>query len=261
MECALAAVTASLAVAAVLLAVLGSARASAPETGALPADEAYARGPAVAVSSVQAAPGGANTPQPTPAAIPTPTPTAQPASALPLAFMALPVEGTWKVLCGYRCGLHDDAHTSTFALDIVRVDGQTAGQPVRSPVDGRVIAVVDSSSYLCDGTAVTGPGAGGVAIIEFPGPTGVPWRLRLAHLDSATIPEALRPSAQPLPVSARAFLGSVAPLDRCSHLHISLTSVEGDREVPQPLTVAGQLLADCGSEDCWRGATLPPATP
>ncbi len=44
-----------------------SARASAPETGALPADEAYARGPAVAVSSVQAAPGGANTPQPTPA--------------------------------------------------------------------------------------------------------------------------------------------------------------------------------------------------
>ncbi|HEU4758418.1 MAG TPA: M23 family metallopeptidase [Dehalococcoidia bacterium] len=257
LECALAAVTASLAVASVLLAVAGSARASGPETGALLPEGAYLRAPATAVSSLQAAP------LPAPARVPTatPTPTPEPLPTPAPRFMPMPVEGTWKVACGYRCGQHDDAHASTFALDIVRADGQTAGQPVRSPVDGRIIAIVDTSSYVCDGQVVTGPAAGGVVILEFPGPSGVAWRLRLAHLDSATIPEGLKPSGRPVPVSAGTLLGTVAALDRCSHLHVSLTSMEGEREVPQPLTVAGQLLADCGVEDCWRGATLPPAAP
>jgi hypothetical protein len=54
------------------------------------------------------------------------------------------------------------------------------------------------------------------------------------------------------------LLGSVAEVDRCSHLHISLSRLEKRQEVPEPLIIEGTPLEDCGESNCWRDALLPP---
>jgi hypothetical protein len=190
----------------------------------------------------------APTPSPTPAATPTLTP--------PL--MPMPVEGTWQVTCGYRCGLHTEDYNTTFALDIIAAEGESAGQPVRSPVDGQIISVADSVPYFCHGEWNYGPEGGAVIAIDFQDPSGTARRLRLAHLDPATIPDDLQPDGGPVPVKAGALLGNVAQIDDdCSHLHISLARLEECREVPEPLVIEGRPLEDCGGENCWQGARLP----
>ncbi len=172
--------------------------------------------------------------------------------------MPMPVEGVWRVTCGYRCGLHDEEHDSTFAIDIVLDEGETAAQPVRSPVEGRIIAVRDSSTYVCRGKKVDGPEAGAVIVIDFKSPSGSAHRLRLVHIDPATIPDELRPDGKPVSVDAGALLGSVAEMDRCSHLHISLARLEKRQEIPEPLVIEGTPLEDCDEDNCWRDALLPP---
>jgi hypothetical protein len=172
--------------------------------------------------------------------------------------MPLPVEGAWWVTCGYRCGFHTEQHLSTFALDMVRVDGKTAGQTVRSPVDGNVVVVVESSVADCNGEWITGPEAGAVIIIDFESSDGVAHRLRLAHLDATTIPKALRLTRAPVPVKAGEYLGSLAPMQGCEHLHFNLTRLEQGSEIPQPMVIEGVPLNDCGDVNCWVGSVLPP---
>ena len=170
--------------------------------------------------------------------------------------MPLPVEGAWWVTCGYRCGFHTAGHLSTFALDIVRVDGKTAGQTVRSPVDGSVVAVVESSVASCNGQWITGPEAGAVIIIDFNSSDGVAHRLRLVHFDATTIPKALRLARTPVPIKAGAYLGSLARIEGCEHLHFNLTRLEEGTEIPEPMVVEGTPLKDCGGLNCWAGAVL-----
>ena len=265
-ECALALVTAGLAVATAMLALLGSALATSSAT--LPGGGLYAPGPATAVSYPRASPTATPPASPsltaahrvTPTAVPSsppPSPTPTPATPDPKQFMAMPVEGRWRVICGYRCGIHNEEHISTFAVDLSLDEGETAGQPVRSPVKGRVVAVADSSTYVCRGKKIEGIEAGAVIVIDFKAPSGSTQRLRLAHIDPATIPDQLRPDGKPVPVNAGAPLGSVAKMDRCSHLHVSLTRLEGRQEVPEPLTIEGTVLEDCEGENCWRDALIP----
>jgi hypothetical protein len=264
-ECALALVAAGLAVATAMLALLGSAAAASSAT--LPEEGVYAPGPTTTVSYPRASPTATPraTPSPTaaptvtPTPVPSPRPSPTPARATPEAqqFMPMPVEGTWRVICGYRCGLHDEEHMSTFAIDISLDEGKTAGQPVRSPVKGRIIAVEDSSIYICDGNTVAGIEAGSVIVIDFEAPSGSAQRLRLAHIDPASVPDKLRPDGRPVPVKVGTALGSVAKMDRCSHLHISLTRLDGRKEVPKPLTIEGTLLKDCEGDNCWRDALIP----
>jgi hypothetical protein len=284
-QCALAIVTAGLAVAAVMLALIASAdSAQAAQVLALEAPQ-DSRGSVFAEVEAQAAPlrqgsvfsqfqpqAGpyrqasvftAFQPQPSPTFTPFPQPSPSP-SPVPgpwLPFMSMPVDGTWQVTCGYRCALHTEANNATFALDIVAADGDTAGQPVRSPVDGQIIAVGNSATYFCNGLWINGPSGGSAFVIESQDAGGAPWRLRLIHLDADTISEDLLPNGAPVPVQAGTLLGNLAPLDGCAHLHMSLTRLEEGQEVPQPLIIGGQRLEDCGGEDCWLGAELPPQTP
>lgn len=95
-------------------------------------------------------------------------------------------------------------------------------------------------------------------VIDFEDAAETPWRLRLVHLDPATVADELRPDGEPVPVTAGALLGKVAPLDGCSHLHMSLTRLEEGRELPQPLVIEGTLLEDCDGDNCWEGTQLPP---
>lgn len=176
-------------------------------------------------------------------------------------FMPMPVDGTWQVTCGYRCGLHTPANNATFALDIVQAEGETAGQPVRCPVDGQIIAVIDSATYFCGDQWKHGREGGSAFVIELQDPSGAPWRLRLIHLDPDTVPDDLRPDGAPVPVEAGTILGNLAPLDGCAHLHMSLTRLEKTREIPEPMVIAGTLLEDCDGEDCWLGTQLPPLSP
>jgi hypothetical protein len=265
-ECALALVAAGLAVATAMLALLGSALATSSTT--LPTAGLYAPGPVTTVSYPRASPTTTPTASPAPTAVPTviptgmpssptPSPTPAPATPDPQQFMAMPVEGTWLVICGYRCGLHDEEHISTYAIDIRVNEGETAGQLVRSPVQGRIVAVEDSSTYVCEDKKVEGIEAGAVIVIDFEAPSGSTKRLRLVHIDAASIPDQLRPDGKPVPVNVGAPLGSVAKMDRCSHLHISLTRLDGSQELPEPLTIAGTLLEDCEGENCWRDALIP----
>jgi len=173
----------------------------------------------------------------------------------------MPVSGTWQVTCGYRCGLHTEANNATFALDIVAAEGDTAGQPVRSPVDGQIIAVADSATYFCGGEWIHGPSGGSGFAIDSQDAAGTPWRLRLFHIDAASIPHDLRPNGAAVPVKAGTLLGELAPLDGCAHLHMSLTRLENTSEIPQPFIIDGYLLEDCGGEDCWLDAQLPPRAP
>jgi len=172
-------------------------------------------------------------------------------------FVPMPVVGTWQVTCGYHCGLHTPANNATFALDIVPVGGESAGQPVYSPVDGQISAVVDSATFFCQGEWRHGPEGGSAISIDFRDATDAIWRLRLIHLDPATIGGDLRPGGEPVPLTAGAYLGDLAPLDGCGHLHMSLTRLEKGREIPQPLVIEGSLLEDCDGDSCWEGAQLP----
>lgn len=265
-ECALAVVAAGLAVATAMLALLGSAAAASSTT--LIEEGLYAAEPAMTVSYPRATPTESVTESPSPTAAPTVTPTAvlssprpsptpAPATPDPQQFMSMPVEGTWRVICGYRCGLHDKDHMSTFAIDISLEEGETAGQPVRSPVTGRIITVEDSSTYICGGKTTEGIEAGSVIVIDFEATSGSTKRLRLAHIDPASVPDKLRPDGRPVPVNAGTRLGSVANLNPCSHLHISVNRLDDRTEVPEPLTIEGTLLEDCEGKDCWLDALLP----
>jgi hypothetical protein len=201
--------------------------------------------------------------QPLPAPTFTPFPQLSP-SPVPgpwLPSMSMPVYGTWEVTCGYRCGLHTEGNNATFALDIVSAEGDTSGQPVRSPVAGQIVAVSDSATYFCNGQWLYGPSGGSGIAIDSQDAAGSAWRLRLIHLDAGTISDDLRPNGGPVPVQAGTFLGNLAPLDGCGHLHMSLTRIENAREVPQPFVIDGQPLEDCDSEDCWLGTQLPPQAP
>ncbi|HXG41190.1 MAG TPA: hypothetical protein VNL95_00465 [Dehalococcoidia bacterium] len=170
--------------------------------------------------------------------------------------LPMPVPGRWQVTCGYRCGLHDGVHT--YGLDLVRLDGPTAGTPVRAPVGGRIVAVTDGTVAYCGGQAVTGAAAGSVVVLEFPLPDGGSGRLRLIHLDPGSIPSQLRPRGTPVPVAAGTYLGSLAHIGPgCAHLHLDLSVVQGGGEVPVPLALAGRSLPDCGREGCWGGTVLP----
>jgi hypothetical protein len=200
-------------------------------------------------------------PEPTFTPFPQPSPSPSPVPGPWLPSMSMPVNGTWQVTCGYRCGLHTDVNNATFALDIVAAEGDTAGQPVRSPVAGQIVAVVDSATYFCHDQWIHGRSGGSGIVIDAQDAAGSPWRLRLIHLDADTISDHLRPSSGPVPVEAGAFLGNLAPLDGCGHLHMSLTRLERSHEVPQPFIIDGQPLDDCDGEDCWLGTQLPPQAP
>ena len=283
-QCSLAIVTAGLAVAAVMLALIASAGAAqasqmpvseaAPEPqgsvfAAVEAQEPepLRRGSVFSEFQPQAGPYrqasvfSAFQPLPEPTFTPFPQPSPSPVPGPWLPSMSMPVDGTWEVTCGYRCGLHTPANNATFALDIVATEGDTAGQPIRSPVEGQIIAVADSATYFCNGQWIRGPSGGSGIVIDSQDAGGAPWRLRLIHLDAATISDDLRPTDSPVFVGAGTLLGKLAPLDGCAHLHMSLTRLEKAQEIPEPLTIDGQPLEDCGGDDCWFGAQLPPQAP
>lgn len=282
-QCALAIVTAGLAVAAAMLALIASAGTAQAGQSSVTAAASYGEGSVFATVEAQSAPlrqgsvfsefrpqtgpyrsasvFSAFQPQPSPTFTPFPLLSPSPVPGPWLPSMSMPVDGTWEVTCGYRCGLHTEANNATFALDIVATEGDSAGQPVHSPVDGQIIAVADSATYFCHGQWVHGPSGGSAIAIDSQDAAGGSWRLRLVHLDAATIPDHLRPNEAPVPVEAGTFLGDLAPLDGCSHLHMSLTRLERSREIPQPMIIDGQLLEDCGGEDCWLGTQLPPRAP
>jgi len=282
-QCALAIVTAGLAVAVAMLALIASAGTAQAGQSVVSLVASDNRGSVFAEVEAQSAPlrqGSVFTEfqpqvgpyrtasvfsafQPQPALTFTPFPQLSP-SPVPgpwLPSMSMPVDGTWQVTCGYRCGLHTEANNATFALDIVTAEGDTAGQPVRSPVSGQIIAVTDSATYFCAGEWIHGPSGGSGIAIDAQDAAGTPWRLRFVHLDAASIPDDLRPNGAPVPVETGAFLGNLASLDGCAHLHMSLTRLEKAREIPQPFIFDGHLLEDCGGEDCWLGAQLPPQAP
>lgn len=282
-QCALALVTAGLAVAAVMLALIMSVPPAQADylPAALPEEEPQHQGSVFAQPPLQeqserqgsvfaqfqpqAGPYRQGSvfiefyPQPEPSF--TPFPPLSSTTMTPLPFMPMPVEGTWVVTCGYRCGLHNAANNITFALDIVPVEGGAAGQPVRSPVDGQIIAVVDSATFFCNGEWIGGPQGGSVIIIDFQNPADTRWRLRLVHLDPATVSDDLRPDGEPVPVTAGTFLGNLAPLKGCGHLHMSLGELDEHGEVPEPLVIEGTPLEDCDGADCWDGTLLPPEGP
>ncbi len=261
-ECALAVVAAGLAVASAMLALAGTAAAGLALDSA---NAPYIQDAPVSVSGAGAAPTVVPADSPYPLRLATAAPTASPATVTPSPtstppppFMPMPVEGVWRVICGYRCGLHDEEHNSTFALDIALDEGETAGQPVRSPIQGRIVAVTDESIYVCRGKEVEGAEAGAVIVIDFRPPSGPALRLRLVHVDPASVPDELRPNGKPVPVEAGTLLGAVASMDRCSHLHISLAHLERRQEIPEPLVIEGTPLADCEGDNCWLDALLPP---
>jgi len=279
-QCALAIVTAGLAVAAAMLALIASAGTAQAGQSIASGAASDSRGSVFAEVEAQSAPlrqGSVFTEfqpqvgpyrtasifsafQPQLALTLTPFPQLSP-SPVPgpwLPSMSMPVDGTWQVTCGYRCGLHTEANNATFALDIVAAEGDTAGQPLRSPIAGQIIAVSDSATYFCAGEWIHGPSGGSGIAIDSQDAAGTPWRLRLIHLDAASIPNDLRPNGAPVPVEAGAFLGNLASLDGCAHLHMSLTRLEKAREIPQPFIIDDQLLEDCGGEDCWLDVQLPP---
>jgi len=200
-------------------------------------------------------------PRPVPTFTPFPQLSPSPIPGPWLPSMSMPVSGTWQVTCGYHCGLHTEVNNATFALDVVAIEGDTAGQPVRSPVDGQIIAVSGSATYFCGGEWIYGPSGGSGIAIDSQDADGTLWRLRFIHLDAATIPNDLRPDGAAVPVKAGTFLGNLASLDGCAHLHMSLSRLDKAREIPQPFIIDGQLLQDCGGEDCWLGALLPPRAP
>ncbi|GBD13442.1 hypothetical protein HRbin24_01470 [bacterium HR24] len=170
--------------------------------------------------------------------------------------LPMPVPGRWQVTCGYRCGLHDGLHT--YGLDLVRLDGPTAGTPVRAPVAGRIVAVVDGTVAYCGGRWVTGIAAGSVVVLEFPLADGQIAHLRLIHLDAGTVPASLRPRDGPLAVAAGTYLGSLAYIGPgCAHLHLDVALVDAGEEVPVPLSLGGRYLPDCGRDECWTGTVLP----
>jgi len=281
-QCALAIVTAGLAVASVMLALIATA-GTVQATQQPAAEEPPSQGSVITAVEAQPAPVrpgsvfsqfqpqagpyrqasvfAAFQPQPSPTFTPFPQLSTSPVPGPWLPFMSMPVDGTWQVTCGYRCGLHTEANNATFALDIVATEGDTAGQSVHSPVDGQIISVGGSVTYFCDGLWINGPSGGSAVVIDSQDAGGTTWRLHLIHLDAATIPDDLRPNGAPVPVEAGTFLGDLAPLDGCGHLHMSISRLENAREIPQPLTIDGQLLEDCGGEDCWLGTELPPQAP
>jgi len=281
-QCALAIVTAGLAVASVMLALIATA-GTVQATQQPDAEEPPSQGSVFAAVEAQPAPARPGSvfsqfqpqagpyrqasvftafqPQPSPTFTPFPQPSPSPVPGPWLPFMSMPVDGTWQVTCGYRCGLHTEANNATFALDIVATAGDTAGQPVHSPVDGQIISVGGSVTYFCDGLWINGPSGGSAVVIDSQDAGGTAWRLHLIHLDAATIPDDLRPNGAPVPVEAGTLLGDLAPLDGCGHLHMSISRLENAREIPQPLTIDGRLLEDCGGEDCWLGTELPPQAP
>lgn len=164
-----------------------------------------------------------------------------PASARP-GRLPLPVEGAWTVTCGPHCGLHQGVHA--YALDLVRRDGATAGAPVWAPVDGEITALAGSTTAYCQGQWVSGAVAGASLVLDFRLPGGEHARLRLVHLDSASIPASLRPAGDPVPVRAGTYLGRLADIGPgCSHLHVALTVMNGSGEAPVPINLQGRFLA------------------
>lgn len=299
-QCALVLVTSSLAVAAVMLALIASVRPaqaghlvavpeeaygegsvfveSEPSQGLQPdgsifaqsplQEETHREGSVFAQLDPQAGPYRQSSvfaqfyPEPEPTFTPFPSVPELTIASVPLGpFMPMPVEGAWVVTCGYRCGLHTAGNNMTFALDIVPVQGQAAGQPVRSPVDGQISVVVDASTFFCQGVWRYGPEGGSAILIDFQDDAETLWRLRLVHLDPDSVDDRLRPGDGPVPVAAGTFLGNLAPLDGCGHLHMSLTRLEEGREIPKPLTIEGILLEDCGADGCWEGTELPLESP
>ena len=282
-QCALAIVTAGLAVAAAMLALIASAgtaqagqsvsyQTDTDGSGSIFAEveaesEPLRQGSVFTEFQPQVGPYrtasvfSAFQPQPPPTFTPFPQLSPSPVPGPWLPSMSMPVGGTWQVTCGYRCGLHTEANNATFALDIVATERETAGQPVRSPVDGQIVAVSDSATYYCAGQWIHGPSGGSGIAIESQDAAGTPWRLRFIHLDAATIPDDLRPNGAAVPVQAGALLGNLASLDGCAHLHMSLSRLDKSREIPQPFIIDGQLLEDCGGEDCWLDTRLPPQAP
>jgi hypothetical protein len=220
-----------------MVAVVSGARAGVAP--ALPDDGPFTQSPDVAITHAEIDP--------------SPTVVLEPPS------VSLPVDGRWQVICGYRCGPHDDGHAATFALDIASADGSSAGRPVYSPVAGRVVSVIDAADYFCHGGTVQGAEAGAAMSLEFEGPAGDLWRLDITHLDLASIPDDLRSGSTLVPVGA--LLGSVASVESCSQIHIGLASLAGGTPQSQPLIIDGQPLHDCAGENCWFGAVLPLAAP
>jgi hypothetical protein len=297
-QCALALVTGGLAVAAVMLALIACAQpAQASQLASVPEKEAQGQGSALTQSGLQEEPQSYGSvfarsplqeepqsegsvfaqlqPQAGPyrqgsvfaAFYPEPDPTFTPFPQLARPFtpsgpfMPMPVNGTWVVTCGYRCGLHTEANNLTYALDIVPVQGVAAAEPVRSPVDGRITVVVDAATFFCNGAWRYGPEGGSVIVIDFEDAAGTSWRLRLVHLDPETVDDDLRPDGEPVPVTTGTFLGKLAPLDGCGHLHMSLSRLEEGREIPEPLVIEGTLFEDCAEDTCWEGTQLPPEAP
>jgi hypothetical protein len=161
-QCALAIVTAGLAVAAAMLALIASAGTAQAGQSVASGVASDSRGSVFAEVEAQSAPtreGSVFTEfqpqvgpyrtasvfsafqlQPSPTFTPFPQPSPSPVPGPWLPSMSMPVEGTWQLTYGYRCGLDTEANNATFPLDIVAANGDTAGQPVYSPVDGQIIS-------------------------------------------------------------------------------------------------------------------------
>jgi len=70
---------------------------------------------------------------------------AQPGVELSLSLPTPPGE-PWRVIQGYGCGTHDD--WDFYSLDLVNLDGDTLGAPVRAAANGTVFAWVEPSGTL-----------------------------------------------------------------------------------------------------------------
>ena len=58
----------------------------------------------------------------------------------------IPAGQVWQICCGYNTGTHTDI--DPHAIDLVRVDGPTAGSTVLAPISGRVSGTTSGSSCI-----------------------------------------------------------------------------------------------------------------
>jgi hypothetical protein len=173
--------------------------------------------------------------------------------------MPLPVSSlsTWKITCGYGCGLHQGG--LLFSFDLQRTSGAaaTVGQPVISPVRGKIAFICPGYSSGCinQNTWCTGssPKAGVSVAIDATYSTGAKTgdRITLIHLDKASIDA--RPAIRPgNAVSQGTTLGTLKDIGSCTHLHVN----HNRNGVAKELKLAGRLYRNCPQVTCWTGAQI-----
>jgi uncharacterized protein YraI len=197
----------------------------------------------------------------TPEASPTATPEATPvaageedaeaaaADALGFTGIAWPVAGgTWSIMQGYNGSSHqnqDGLWQYYYSLDLVREEGETAGQTVVSPVNGTV--------------RWTDPSTGGMSI-----DIGGGHAVAIFHVAVDPSLEAGDPLTQGQPVGTISGPGGPG-FAGTPHLHFTLWETEDGGNWSRaaapfvgPYAIAGQAFPDTGGSNQHRGTTFTP---